>query len=400
MIENNTGGYFHLGGWGVGRTASTAILVNTAYRADYADSAGGVSWGNVSSKPSSIFYYQGFQLDANSMDTNASGFTYGVNAPYVGPVMKIGDGGYCLQLNANYGGGGGALAYRTRNGDGGYFNAWFRVYSDAYRPYADSAGSAGSASWSTNAKLVDCLSDRSDSAYYQVAWVAPNQGTNPGTGNAGTYAFSCSGVTIQSSSGTLRANQLKSYNNLYLDNDHGNTVVGVYSPYRFQGVFAMGDSYKLPAGGGSCGDHYGISWSHPYAGGQASHLTDHGMLVQVAGQTRVAISTDIWCIASITAYSDARVKDNINVIDNPLERIKKVRGVTYTRTDLEDTSRKFAGVIAQEMREALPEVVTEDSNGQLSVAYGNSIGLLIECIKEQQTQIEELKDLVNQLMQK
>jgi hypothetical protein len=52
------------------------------------------------------------------------------------------------------------------------------------------------------------------------------------------------------------------------------------------------------------------------------------------------------------------------------------------------------------MREALPEVVSENSEGNLSVSYGNSIALLIECIKEQQTQIEELKDLVTKLINK
>jgi hypothetical protein len=66
----------------------------------------------------------------------------------------------------------------------------------------------GNAASATNAKLVDCLSNRTDSAAYQVAWVAPNQGTNPNTGNSSTYAFSCAAVTIQSSTGTLSATNL------------------------------------------------------------------------------------------------------------------------------------------------------------------------------------------------
>jgi uncharacterized protein (UPF0218 family) len=115
------------------------------------------------------------------------------------------------------------------------------------------------------------------------------------------------------------------------------------------------------------------------------------MLIQIAGRTKTAISTSIWCIGDIIAFSDARVKANVEVIDNPLERLSKVRGVTFTRTDLEDPTKRYTGVIAQEMREALPEAVSENSNGELSVSYGNTVGLLIESIKAQQAQIEELK---------
>jgi hypothetical protein len=56
---------------------------------------------------SNLMYYQGFTLDANTMDTNATGFTYGVNAPYTGPIARFStNGGYDLWLNAPYGGDG------------------------------------------------------------------------------------------------------------------------------------------------------------------------------------------------------------------------------------------------------------------------------------------------------
>ena len=92
---------------------------------------------------------------------------------------------------------------------------------------------------------------------------------------------------------------------------------------------------------------------------------------------------------NVTAFSDARVKTNIKTIDNALLKVLALRGVTYNRTDLEDKSEQI-GVIAQEIKEILPQVVQEN-NGYYSVAYGNIVGILIEAIKEQQTQIEELK---------
>ncbi len=110
----------------------------------------------------------------------------------------------------------------------------------------------------------------------------------------------------------------------------------------------------------------------------------------------------------ITAFSDGRVKTDIKVIDNAIDKIKAIRGVTFLRTDSEGEAKniKQAGVIAQEVLAVLPEVVHQDHNtGMYSVAYGNMAGLFIEAIKEQQTQIEsqkteieELKDLVKQLI--
>ena len=101
----------------------------------------------------------------------------------------------------------------------------------------------------------------------------------------------------------------------------------------------------------------------------------------------------------VVAYSDRRVKENINTIDNALYKVLSLRGVTYNRIDKEDKSEKI-GVIAQEIQEILPQVVQEQEDGMLGVSYGNITAVLIEAIKEQQTQIEELKQLVNQLIQK
>ena len=92
---------------------------------------------------------------------------------------------------------------------------------------------------------------------------------------------------------------------------------------------------------------------------------------------------------NVTAYSDKTLKDNIELIDNPIDKIKEIRGVTFTRNDIIGTPR-HTGVIAQEVEMVLPEVVETDGNGIKTVAYGNMVGLLIEAVKHQQKQIEEL----------
>jgi hypothetical protein len=93
----------------------------------------------------------------------------------------------------------------------------------------------------------------------------------------------------------------------------------------------------------------------------------------------------------ITAFSDARVKENVETIPNALEKVTALRGVNFNKIGEE---KRSTGVIAQEVKEVLPEVIHENEDGMLSVAYGNITGVLIEAIKEQQKQIEELKAMV------
>lgn len=89
---------------------------------------------------------------------------------------------------------------------------------------------------------------------------------------------------------------------------------------------------------------------------------------------------------NVTAYSDIKLKTNIQTIDNALDKVSMMRGVMFTR---KDTGIRGTGVIAQEIQEILPEVVQEGET--LSVAYGNIVGVLIEAIKELKAEIEQLK---------
>ena len=94
----------------------------------------------------------------------------------------------------------------------------------------------------------------------------------------------------------------------------------------------------------------------------------------------------------ITAYSDRRLKRNIETIDNPLEIVNALRGVNF-----EKDGRHSTGVIAQEVEEVFPAVVHTDADGMKSVAYGNITGLLLEAIKEQQILINSLQDQINNI---
>jgi len=110
-------------------------------------------------------------------------------------------------------------------------------------------------------------------------------------------------------------------------------------------------------------------------------------MAQLKGGTTVA--GDLTATGNVTAYSDERLKENVQVIPEALDKVKSLSGYTFDRTDVE--APRQTGVIAQEVQKVLPEAVQEDSEGTLSVAYANMVGLLIEAIKEQQAQIDELK---------
>ena len=299
----------------------------------------------------------------------------------------------------------------------------------------------------------------------------------------------------------LGANTLRSYTNVYTDQNYGYGLVGVYSSTRLQGVYAMGDAYKLAADGTTVGSLYGLAWSHPNAGslGGANNLASHGLLLlengtfkgawgggsfrtpgdirgtiyydydnttyyldptgtsnlqtviigsvqfqanrntdsssaplqayssngggatmafhragyyainfgldsdnvirfggwsASANRLQMDMSGNLTMAGNVTAYSDIRLKENIEVITNALHKVKQIRGVTFTRNDTEDKEQRHAGVIAQEVELVLPEVVATDNSGIKNVAYGNMVALLIEAVKEQQIQIEQLNQRI------
>jgi len=111
----------------------------------------------------------------------------------------------------------------------------------------------------------------------------------------------------------------------------------------------------------------------------------------------VGITGDLTASGNLISNSDERVKEDIRVIPNALSKIEEIRGVTFTRNDLEDTEARHTGVIAQEVEKVLPEVVGENEEGIKNVAYGNMVGLLIEGMKEQQEIIRSLASRITDL---
>ena len=99
---------------------------------------------------------------------------------------------------------------------------------------------------------------------------------------------------------------------------------------------------------------------------------------------------DFIASANVTAYSDVSLKENIETVSNALDKVLNLRGVYFDKKDQPDGPRQM-GVIAQEVEEVVPEVVSTGADEMKTVAYGNLVGLLIESIKELKAEVNDLK---------
>jgi len=168
--------------------------------------------------------------------------------------------------------------------------------------------------------------------------------------------------------------------------------LSINSVGRQYGVIAFGDSGATNSGE--------IFYDH----------TGNALYFKTSAVSRWSLDSSGNMIATgnITAYgsvSDERLKENIEVIENPIEKIKDLKGVTFT---YKKDGQKSTGLIAQDLEKVLPEAVYtsktiaderegEVSEEHLAIRYGNTVGLLVEAIKEQQEQIETLKAQVKEL---
>tara|TARA_B110000503_G_scaffold142980_1_gene241948 strand:+ start:1487 stop:3958 length:2472 start_codon:yes stop_codon:yes gene_type:complete len=187
-------------------------------------------------------------------------------------------------------------------------------------------------------------------------------------------------------------------------------------------IYTIGSSYN-PAST-TLSNMYGIGYTNASASFiSMSGASGWGMYVASDGDARVYLSGQTGGIAAtgnITAYaSDARLKTNIKPIENALEKLNKIRGVEYDWVDNITSEYDFhpsimheTGVIAQEIQEVIPDAVTEapmnanytakcgTDHKFLTVQKDKIVPLLIEAVKEQQKEIDELKSLVKQLLEK
>jgi len=139
---------------------------------------------------------------------------------------------------------------------------------------------------------------------------------------------------------------------------------------------------KLLGGLGVGGDVYATNFY-----GDGSTDATSGGAGAITTQGGIYAAKKIYAGDDVTAFSDRRQKTNIERIENALDKVCQLSGYTF----IHNGERK-TGVIAQEVKDVLPEAVYGSEETSYSVAYGNLAGIIIEAIKELKNEIQELKN--------
>ena len=155
--------------------------------------------------------------------------------------------------------------------------------------------------------------------------------------------------------------------------DYSSTVIGQYNSSGSSATSA--DSFSTSAPAFVIGN-----------GADSSNKSD-AFKVMFNGDTTV--SNDLTVSGDVVVSSDARLKSNIVSLGSTLSRLLLIDGKSY-----EMKGKQKIGVLAQDIKEVFPELVTEDDNEMLAVNYQGLVPVLINALKEQEERIKRLEELL------
>jgi hypothetical protein len=356
----------------------------------YANSAGSVSWGNVSGRPTALSQ---FTNDSGYITSGAT--VAGLNTTFLGNGSTNIDSGYSRVIrNENSNGGNPTYApvlhlaasdtmWQISAGHAGqtnlvwrsgYAGTWSTPWWTVWHSGNDGAGSGLDADLLDGYHASNFLGFQGNS-YYQVnTWLQMN-------GTHGIYWPSYYGAHMY-------VNTTTSYTQFRWDGNK-NGYDGVWLSYSA----VNGMMYDSGGNGGVYREANGLWYWYYHVGNSCMGVGTS----TTSSSYKMYVNGTIYATGDVIAYSDVRKKTNIVTIDNALETVTKMRGVFYDKIGEEEKGRQL-GVIAQEVDEVLPEAVSYAKDiDEYGVKYGNLGGLFIEAFKEQQRQIEELKSIIDGL---
>ena len=196
--------------------------------------------------------------------------------------------------------------------------------------------------------------------------------------------------------------------NLLVQNDRGNHSWGTVAEFRINTSTDTDNPSVIFSSAAEGNNTWGVGFGYTDTNFRINR--DHGHRNSNWGVAMMTLdrSGNVTFAGDVTAYSDERLKENIETIPNAVDTVKQLRGVTY---NWKEDGKEGLGVIAQEVEKVdiLKRLVTETAPDHhmkeqgfatKNVAYGNMVGLLIEAIKEQQETIDKLTGRINDLENK
>lgn len=209
----------------------------------------------------------------------------------------------------------------------------------------------------------------------QVARFNPGGVTVTGVVTATSFSGDGSGLTgVASTDNIITSTPAQFLNNVSV----GAGITLVESTGQIQATSFVGDGSGLSGAGATLNDDTSTA-SNMYPVFSAS--TSGSLSTAKVSSTKLTYNPSTGTLTStvVNSSSDENLKKDISTIGGALDKVKQLRGVDFT---WKDNDTKGKGVIAQELQEIFPELVSNDSTGNLSVNYTGLIAVLIEAIKE------------------
>jgi len=223
--------------------------------------------------------------------------------------------------------------------------------------------------------------------YYAKAYGNGSMALGYSTTASGNNAFAMGGGSIASGPNATALGNSEASGNYSTAMGLSNNAKGFASVAAGMNTIAKnGDSFVV----GKYNDTTAVSSLFEVGNGPSEITRTNAMTVYSNG--------NVWIQGPLIQNSDVRLKKNITRLTNPLAAIKQLNGYAYNWKDESRDSAQQLGLIAQELQKVYPQLVKENSKGELSVNYISLIPVLLEGMKEQQKQIEELKLAVKKLM--
>ena len=272
-------------------------------------------------------------------------------------------------------------------------NTWYHLLATTHSNDANYYSMQFAASFYNNTDLFYRSTNGSGTTAWTRIWNAANDGAGSGLdadlldGLNSATANTASTIVARDASGNFSAGTITAALS-------GNASTASSTPYWVNGSFGTNEIKGGNADAASFTQYNMVirSW---WGIGFRDYTDSATVKLYIDCRTGNLASSGTITAVDVNSTSDIKLKTNIKTLTNSLEKVLSMRGVEFERID--NPGKYHVGVIAQEVEVVVPELVSEDNDGTKTVAYGNITALLIEAIKEQQEQINSLKQEIADL---